>query len=160
VPHTADISFADALEVLSRWWVDYDEGRLDRFADHFTADAVFTVAVSDPTVAWAEFATASVEGRDTVVAWQSEHRLDSPSPLRHHLTNVHLASDTSVEPADGEVAFGSYLLVNQVVDEMPNLLPSGVANGVLRREADRVRIARMDLVLDTLASIALRERRD
>lgn len=150
--HAADsISFADVEELISRWWFTYDEGLTDRFGDLFTADVVFTVGVDDPSVAWAEFATADYSGRDAVVAWQTEHRLDSPSPLRHHMSNLHRTG------TDGDaVEFASYMLVNHIVDEMPALLPSGVVTGSVRVEDGVLRISRLDVVLDTKTSVALR----
>jgi hypothetical protein len=112
------------------------------------------VGVDDPSVSWAEFATADASGRDAVVAWQTEHRLDSPAPLRHHLSNLHRTG------TDGDdVTFASYILVNQVAGEMPVLIPSGVVTGAVRREGGELRIARLDIVLDTRASTPLREQR-
>ncbi|UDY34910.1 nuclear transport factor 2 family protein [Dermatobacter hominis] len=151
---SSDISFAEAEELVGRWWFLYDEGRIESFEAIFTSDAVFTVGVDDPTVAWAEFATAEASGRDAIVAWQTEHRLDSPAPLRHHSSNFHRTG------TDGDgVTFASYILVNHVVDEMPAMLPSGVVTGTVRREDGELKIARLDVVLDTRASTPLREQR-
>ncbi len=151
---TSDISFGEVEELIGRWWFVYDQGEIDSFAELFTGDAVFTVGVDDPTIAWAEFATADASGRDAIVAWQTEHRLDSPAPLRHHMSGLHRTG------TDGDdVTFASYILVNQVVDEMPMLLPSGVVTGAVRRDGEELRIARLDVVLDTRASVPLRDQR-
>jgi hypothetical protein len=151
---TSDISFAEVEELIGRWWFVYDQGDVDAFDSMFTSDAVFTVGLDDPTVAWAEFATAEASGRDQIVAWQTEHRLDSPAPLRHHSSNLHRTG------TDGDgVTFASYILVNQVVDEMPAMLPSGTVTGTVRREDGELRIARLDVVLDVRASTPLRGQR-
>ena len=151
---TSDISFGEVVELIGRWWFVYDEGRIEDFGAMFTSDAVFAVGVDDPTVAWAEFATAEASGRDEIVAWQTEHRLDSPAPLRHHSSNLHRTG------TDGDgVTFASYILVNHVVDEMPAMLPSGVVTGTVRREDGELKIARLDVVLDTRASAPLRGQR-
>ena len=48
------------------------------------------------------------------MAWQTAHRRDSPYPLRHHGTNVHI-----VEQRGDEATFASYIHVTQVVNESP-----------------------------------------
>lgn len=149
---SSTITAAEAGELVSRWWFTYDQGETDRFGEFFADDVVFTVGVDDPTVAWAEFATAERSGFDEVVAWQTEHRLDSPSPLRHHSSNFHLTGG-----AGDEVTFASYILVNHIVDEFPAMLPSGVVRGTVRRVGEELRLARLDVVLDVRSSTALRE---
>ena len=79
--------------------------------------------------------------------WQVEHRRNSPYPLRHHGTNVHI-----VEQQGDEATFASYLQVNQVVDEMPSPIPGGIVTGTVRQEADGLRIAALHIVLDTMTS--------
>ena len=151
---TTGITVAEAGELVNRWWFTYDQGETDRFGEFFTADVVFTVGVDDPTVAWAEFATAERSGFDDVVEWQKEHRLDSPAPLRHHCTNFHLTGGEG-----DEVTFASYILVNQIVDEFPAMLPSGVVTGTVRRVGEALRLARLDVVLDVRSSTPLRDQR-
>jgi SnoaL-like domain len=139
---------ADLQDVVSKWWFSYDEGRFEVMTSLLTEDVHFTCRTDTPDVAWAEFATSDDRGRDTVMRWQTEHRRNSPYPLRHHGTNVHI-----VERSGDEATFASYLLVNQVADEMPSPIPGGVVTGTVRRESDGVlRIAAMHVVLDTLTS--------
>ncbi len=52
--------------------------------------------------------------------WQSSHRIDSPYPLRHHGTNVHI-----VEQRGYEATFASYIHVTQVIDLQTVGVPGG-----------------------------------
>jgi len=135
-------------DLLGRWWFSYDEGHFDSMRSMLTDDVHVTCRTDTPDVAWAEFATADDEGRDEVMRWQVEHRRNSPYPLRHHGTNLHL-----VEQQGDEATFASYILVTQVVDEMPSPIPGGIVTGTVRRDAEGVlRIAAVHIVLDTMTS--------
>jgi len=81
------------------------------------------------------------------MAWQIQHRRDSPYPLRHHGTNIHIVHQ------DGDTAtFGSYIHVTHIVEEMPAGIPGGVVTGSVREEDGRLRIAELHVVLDTETS--------
>jgi hypothetical protein len=138
---------AEVQDLLGAWWFRYDEADFDALTAMLTEDCHFTVRTDTDTVAWAEFARADVRGRDEVMAWQTQHRLDSPYPLRHHGSNVHI-----VEAAGDEASFASYIHVTHVVDEMPAPIPGGVVRGVVRAEPDRLRLAELHVVLDTMTS--------
>jgi hypothetical protein len=133
--------------LLGKWWFSYDEGHFDVLAALLTDDSHFTCRTDTDTVAWAEFARADVTGRDAVMEWQTEHRRNSPYPLRHAGTNVHI-----VEQRAGEATFASYITVSQIVDEMPSSVPGGVVTGVVRQVGDELRIAELHIVLDTMTS--------
>ena len=136
-----DVSAVQSL--LASWWFDYDQGNLDVFPDYFTADARFTCRSDSGKTAFEEFVTADVSGRDAVVAWQVEHRRNSPYPLRHNGTNVHVTS------VDGESAsFRSYLFVTHVVGGAVANLSSGQCLGRARYEDGRVRLAELHVILD------------
>jgi hypothetical protein len=138
---------ADLQDLMGSWWFHYDEGDFDVLAGLLTEDCHFTVRTDTDTVAWAEFAKADVQGRDAVMAWQTQHRLDSPYPLRHHGSNLHV-----VENGDGEASFASYIHVTHVVDEMPAPIPGGIVRGVVRVGSDGLKLAELHVVLDTMTS--------
>jgi hypothetical protein len=138
---------AAVQDLMGAWWFNYDEGNFDVLTAMLTEDCHFTVRTDTDTVAWAEFARADVRGREDVMAWQTEHRLASPYPLRHHGSNVHI-----VEAAGAEASFASYINVTHVVDEMPAPIPGGIVRGVVRAEPDRLRLAELHVVLDTMTS--------
>src|SRR4051794_29898176 len=136
-------------DLLSAWWFNYDEGNFDALAERLTTDVHFSVRTDTDTVAWAAFARGESRGRDEVMSWQIKHRRDSPYPLRHHGTNVHI-----VEQQDGGATFASYIHVTQVVDEMPAGIPGGIVTGSVREEEGRLKIAQLHVVLDTETSQA------
>jgi len=91
-------------------------------------------------------------GRDAVVEWLSEHRKQSPYPLRHHATNVHrTGTDSDVTRAR------FYILVNQIANFVPFAVSSGVVNVGVRREATGLVFTEMDVVLDATNSVLLSE---
>jgi len=134
-------------DLIGAWWFNYDEGNFDALADRLTDDVHFSVRTDTDTVAWAEFARGEARGRDDVMAWQIQHRRDSPYPLRHHGTNVHIVEQ------DGDTAtFASYIHVTHIVAEMPAGIPGGIVRGSVREEGGRLRIAALHVVLDTETS--------
>jgi hypothetical protein len=134
-------------DLLGKWWFNYDEGHFDVLAGLLTDDVHFTCRTDTDTVAWAEFARADVSGRDAVMAWQTEHRRNSPYPLRHNGSNAHI-----VEQRDGEATFASYIHVSQVVNETPVNIPGGIVRGAVRQEAGGLRISELAVILDTMTS--------
>src|SRR5690349_17519367 len=135
------------MDLLSKWWFNYDEGHFDVLAGLLTEDVHFTCRTDTDTVAWAEFARADTSGRDTVMFWQTKHRRESPYPLRHHGTNIHI-----VEQRGDEATFASYIHVTQVMNESPAPIEGGVVTGAVRIEDGQLRIAEMAVVLDTMTS--------
>ena len=81
-----------------------------------------------------------------MLAWQVDHRRNSPYPLRHNATNVHITSST-----DAEASYRSYIFVTHIVDgrsatsqrPVPRHRPGG---------GRRPRIAEMRVILDTTDS--------
>lgn len=137
-------------DLVARWWFNYDEGDFENMTGLLTEDVHFTVRTDTGRVSWAEFATGESRGRDQVMQWQVKHRMDSPYPLRHHGTNVHVVEQLGDEGA----TFASYIHVTHVVDEMPAPIPGGIVTGRVRTEDGRLRIAELHVVLDTETSQA------
>jgi len=134
-------------DLLGKWWFNYDEGDFDVLASLLVEDVHFTCRTDTDTVAWAEFARADISGRDAVMAWQIEHRRNSPYPLRHNGSNVHV-----VDEHGDEATFASYIHVTHVLNEAPASLPGGIVRGAVRQEADGLRISELAVVLDTMTS--------
>jgi hypothetical protein len=146
-------NIGDVAGILGHWWHSYDEGHFEVLRELLTEDVQFTCRTDTGTTDFEEFVRADVSGREQVMEWQIAHRTASPYPLRHNTTNVHLTAS-----GGDEATFASYLCVTHVVEGMPALLSSGVVTGRVRREADRVRIATLEVVLDTRSSVAFSER--
>ena len=141
------IDSAALADLLGKWWFNYDEGNFDVLSGLLTEDVHFTCRTDTDTVAWAEFARADVRGRAATMAWQTEHRRNSPYPLRHNGSNAHI-----VEQRGDEATFASYIHVTQVVNEAPVSLPGGIVTGAVRKEGDGLRISKLAVVLDTMTS--------
>jgi hypothetical protein len=138
---------AELQNLIGAWWFNYDEGNFDVLRELLTEDMDFSVRTDTDRVAWAAFARGEARGRDEVMEWQIQHRRDSPYPLRHHGTNVHV-----VEQRGDEASFASYIHVTHIVEEMPAGIPGGVVTGVVRRSDGVLRLAELHVVLDTETS--------
>jgi len=146
-------AIAEVLELIGRWWWNYDEAHFDVLTGLLTDDAHFTCRTDTGTTDYEEFVNADISGRDDVMAWQREHRLDSPYPLRHNGTDVHIT-----ERRGDEADFASYIFVTQIVDGGVSNLSTAIVRGTVRREGDALRLAALHVALDTETSVTMRER--
>jgi hypothetical protein len=133
--------------LLTSWWFDYDQGNFDAWPGYFTADAHFSCRSDSGQTDYEEFIRADISGREPLVAWQEEHRRNSPYPLRHNGTNVHV---TRATPVDAN--FRSYLFVTQIVGGAVSNLSSGIVEGTVREEDGALRLADLRVILDTTDS--------
>ena len=137
------IDGAAVHELLGRWWFNYDEGNFDVLAELLTDDAHFTCRTDTGTTDYEEFVRSDLRGRAEVMAWQTDHRINSPYPLRHNAANVHV-----VEERGDEATFASYIFVTQIVEGVAPL-STGIVTGTVRSEPGGLRIAELNVVLDT-----------
>jgi hypothetical protein len=142
----------EVQELISRWWFAYDQGQFDELDLLVTEDVHFTVRTDTGKTDFEEFVNADVHGKVDVMIWQTEHRLDSPSPLRHNGTNVHLAGTHGED-----VLFRSYIFVTQIVGGQVSNLSTGIVTGSVRSAADQLKISSLHVVLDTEGSRTLRD---
>jgi len=149
----ATIDIATVQELVGRWWLNYDEGEFEVLTGLLTDDVHFSCRTDTGTTDYEEFVRADFHGRDAVMAWQREHRLDSPYPLRHNGTNVHI-----VDRRGNEADFSSYIYVTQIEEGVSNLSTARV-DGTVRRDADELRLSALHVVLDTMTSQPLRDQR-
>jgi hypothetical protein len=133
--------------LLTSWWFDYDQGNFAAWPEYFTADAHFSCRSDSGRTDYEEFIRADVRGRDELLAWQEDHRRNSPYPLRHNGTNIHVTHDD-----DREADFRSYLFVTQIVGGAVSTLSTGIVLGSVREEDGALRIADLRVVLDTIDS--------
>jgi hypothetical protein len=139
-------------DLVGRWWWNYDEGNFDVLAQLLTDDAHFTCRTDTGTTDYEDFVRADYSGRDAVMAWQTDHWMQSPYPLRHQGVNVHI-----VEQRGNEATFASYIFVTQIVGGVAPL-STAIVNGTVRRDGDVLRIAELEVVLDTMDSKVFAER--
>ena len=147
------IDDAAVQALLGRWWFHYDQGDFDRLGDLLTRDTRFRCRTDTGTTGFEEFVRADVAGRDDVLRWQEDHRRASPYPLRHNATNVHVDGGSPDEPT-----FASYLVVTQVVQGQPTNLSTAIVRGAVRREDGALRLAALDVTLDTMDSTPFGDR--
>ena len=140
------IELAAIQDLISRWWFNYDEGNFDVLADLLTEDIHFSCRTDTGMTDYEEFVRADHRGRNAVMVWQTDHRLNSPYPLRHHGANVHV-----VEQRGSEAVFASYIFVSQIVGGV-SPLSTGIVRGTVRAVDGGLRIAELEVVLDTMES--------
>jgi len=144
---------ADAQQLISKWWFAYDNALFDEWPAMWTSDAHFSCRSDTGQTAFEEFVTADARGREAVLAWQTDHRLHSPHPLRHGGENVHI-----VDATESRAGFRSYIRVSQIVDGAVSHLSTGIVHGALAVEDGVLKIADLNVVLDTEDSSVLAEK--
>ena len=147
------VALAEVQDLVGKWWWNYDEGHFDVLASLLTDDVHFSCRTDIGTTEFEDFVRADLRGRDAVMAWQIDHRTNSPYPLRHNGTNVHV-----VGQRDGEARFSSYILVTHVVARAITPVSTAIVNGTVRRVGEAVRLAELEVVLDTRDSVIFAER--
>jgi hypothetical protein len=150
----SSIDQASVQDLMGRWWFNYDEGNFVVLADMLAPDVHFSCRTDTGTTDYEDFVRADVFGRDAVMRWQGTHRINSPYPLRHNGTNVHI-----VERRGPEVSFASYILVTQIVEGRVSNLSTAIVNGSVRCVAGGLQLTRLEVVLDTQSSAAFGEKR-
>ena len=136
-----------AVELVNRWWFNYDEGNLDVLDNLLTDDCRTTSRTELGRHPHEEFIRSDCRGRHAVMAWKKEHRRQSPYPLRHNATNVHVVAERGVE-----LDIDSYLFVTQIVDRRPSPLSSGLVHWTLVLGEDGYRVRAQHTVLDSIES--------
>ena len=138
---------AEVADLVGRWWWNYDEGNFEVLRELLTDDVHFTCRTDSGQTDFEEFVRADVRGREAVMSWQIPHRINSPYPLRHNGTNVHIT-----EQREEEASFASYIHVTQIVAGQVANLSSGVVLGAARRGGSSVLLSELHVVLDTRTS--------
>jgi hypothetical protein len=147
------IESSAVIELLGRWWLNYDEGNFDELKSLLTEDAHFTCRTDTGTTDYEDFVRADYRGRDAIMEWQTEHRLNSPYPLRHMGVNVHVTG------ADGgDATFSSYIFVTHIVDGQVANLSTALVTGAARIDQGKARLSALHVALDTQSSVVFRTR--
>jgi SnoaL-like domain len=147
-----DITLAELQEFIAGFWYHYDEADYDELAVCYAEDVRYLTRSDSGASPFEELMSPELHGRDAVVGWLSEHREQSPYPLRHHCTNVHRTA------IDGDITRARfYILVNQIANFVPFAVSSGVVSVGIRRDAAGLVFTEMEVVLDTQNSVLLSE---
>lgn len=147
-----DITLPELQEFIASFWYHYDEADYDALAASYAEDVRYLTRSDSGASPFEELMSPELTGRDAVLEWLSEHRKQSPYPLRHHATNLHRTG------SDGDVTRARfYIFVNQIADFVPFAVSSGVVNVGVRRGADGLQFTEMDVILDATNSVLLVE---
>ena len=141
---------AAVQNLISSWWFNYDEANFDIWPGLLTDDVHFTCRTDTGQTDYEEFVRADFSGKDAVLEWQTDHRRNSPYPLRHNGTNIHITRQSG-----NEATFASYIFVTQIAQGAVSNLSSGPVTGMVRDEGGVLRIAELNVVLDTANSDVL-----
>lgn len=147
-----DITLPELQEFIAGFWYHYDEAHYDELRACYAEDAHYVSRSDSGASPFEELMSPELNGRDDVMDWLSEHRNQSPYPLRHHSTNVHRIG------ADGGITRARfYILVNQIANFVPFAVSSGVAEVGVRRGTNGLEFTEMTVLLDTTNSTLLSE---
>jgi hypothetical protein len=139
-------------DLVARWWWNYDEGNFDVLTSLLTNDVHFSCRTDSGTTDYEEFVRTDVTGRDAVMGWQTDHRLNSPYPLRHNGSNIHVVAESGEE-----ASFRSYILVTAIEGGVV-VQPTALLSGRVRRDGEILLLAELEVVLDTNESVLFRDR--
>lgn len=145
-----EITQPELQEFVAGFWYHYDEAHYDELAARYADDVRYLTRSDSGASPFEDLMSPELRGRDAVMDWLSQHREQSPYPLRHHATNVHRTG------TDGGLTRARfYILVNQIVNYVPFAVSSGVANIAVQRGARGLEFTEMDIVLDTTYSVPM-----
>lgn len=147
-----EIALSELQEFVAGFWYHYDEAHYDDMAAAYADDIRYISRSESGACPFEELMSPELVGREAVMEWLSEHRKQSPYPLRHHATNLHRTG------TDGDVTRARfYIFVNQIANYVPFAVSSGVAEVAVRRGAGGLEFTEMEVILDTTNSVLLSE---
>lgn len=139
-----EISLGELQEFIAAFWHHYDEWNAGEIASRFADDIHYTTRSDTGASPFEDMLRADLQGRDETMAWLTEHRNQSPYPLRHNSTNIFRTG------RDGDVTTGRcYLFVTMVANLVPVPASSGVVDFAVTRGPAGLQFTSLDVVLDT-----------
>ncbi len=148
------ITLPEVQEFIASFWYHYDQGQFDVLATFIAGEMQYLSRSDSGNCPFEDLLAAELSGAADTLAWLKQHRDENPYPLRHHATNVFR---TSTEGDVTGVRF--YLYVNQVTNNVPFDVSSGVVDIGVRRNGDSLALTSMTVVLDAEDSIPFSEYR-
>ena len=149
---STEITLPEVQEFVAGFWYHYDQGHFAD-VDARIGDEMRYVSRSDSgNCPFEHLLAADLHGGAQTRAWLADHRNENPYPCRHHATNVYRTG------ADGDVTLVRfYLFVNQITNNVPFAVSSGVVDAGIRRSGDGLVFTSMTVVLDAEDSVPLAE---
>jgi hypothetical protein len=147
-----EISLAEVQEFIAGFWYHYDQGHFNELESRIGAEMEYLSRSDSGNCPFEELLAAELHGGAETLAWLVEHRNVNPYPCRHHATNVFRTG------TDGDVTnVRFYLFVNQITNNVPFAVSSGVVDAGVRRTSDGLVFTSMHVILDAEDSIPLAE---
>jgi len=147
-----DITLSEVQEFIAGFWYHYDQGHFDELALRIGDEMEYLSRSESGNCPFEDLLAAELHGGAETLAWLTQHRNENPYPLRHHATNVFR---TAVEGDVTKVRF--YLYVNQITNNIPFDVSSGVVDVGIRRTESGLVFTSMTVVLDAEDSIPFAE---
>lgn len=149
-----EISLPEVQEFIAGFWYHYDQGHFDELAVRIGDEMEYHSRSDSGACPFEELLAAELHGGAETLAWLTQHRLENPYPLRHHATNVYRTGRS--DGPRGEVTTARfYLYVNQITNNVPFDVSSGVVDVGIRRGEGGLVFTSMNVVLDAEDSVPL-----
>jgi hypothetical protein len=145
-----DISLPEVQEFIAGFWFHYDQGHFDELAVRIGDEMEYVSRSDSGNCPFEELLAAELHGGAETLSWLTAHRLENPYPLRHHATNVFRTGTTG-----GVTTARFYLYVNQITNNVPFDVSSGVVDVGIRRGEGGLVFTSMSVVLDAEDSVPL-----
>lgn len=147
-----EITLSEVQEFIAGFWYHYDQGHFGELETRIGEEMTYLSRSDSGNCPFEDLLAAELSSGAETLAWLIEHRNVNPYPCRHHATNVYRTG------TDGQVTnVRFYLFVNQVTNNVPFAVSSGVVDAGVRRTADGLVFTSMDVILDAEDSIPLAE---
>ncbi|PRC45136.1 polyketide cyclase [Mycobacterium sp. ITM-2017-0098] len=143
-----EITLPEVQEFIAGFWYHYDQGHFAELATRIGDEMEYVSRSDSGDCPFEELLAAELHGGAETLAWLTQHRDENPYPLRHHATNVFRFG---IEGDVTKVRF--YLYVNQVTNNVPFDVSSGVVDVGIRRSERGLVFTSMSVVLDAEDSI-------
>lgn len=147
-----DITLSEIQEFIAGFWYHYDQGHFDELATRIGDEMEYLSRSDSGHCPFEDLLAAELHGGAETLAWLTQHRNENPYPLRHHATNIFR---TGSDGALTDARF--YLYVNQITNNVPFDVSSGVVDVGIRRAGDGLVFTSMRVVLDAEDSIPFAE---
>lgn len=147
-----EITLSEVQEFIAAFWYHYDQGHFAELGARLGDEMEYLSRSDSGNCPFEDLLAAELHGKDETLAWLTQHRNENPYPLRHHATNVFRTG------VDGDVTTARfYLYVNQVTNNVPFDVSSGVVDVGIRRAGDGLVFTSMTVILDAEDSVTFAE---
>ncbi|OBB97801.1 hypothetical protein [Mycolicibacterium peregrinum] len=147
-----EITLSEVQEFISGFWFHYDQGHFEELGPRIGDEMEYLSRSDSGACPFEDLLAAELHGKAETLAWLIEHRNVNPYPCRHHITNVYRTG------TDGEVTnVRFYLFVNQITNNVPFAVSSGVVDAGIRQSEDGLVFTSLNVVLDAEDSVPLAE---